>query len=86
MEHELEILKICHLSETELKKRAMNALWGRGDCCQCGCQYSGNTGSTTKDNGHANFKDDDITQTGTKPGGTVSCWIPEGAGPGCKLS
>lgn len=50
----LSKLKLCSLSEANLKEKEMNVLMG-GECsCGCGCLYANNGGSSTGENMIAN--------------------------------
>jgi natural product precursor len=49
----LEKLKLNQLSKAEMEKREMNHLKG-GDCCGCGCHYTGSGGSSAYHNLNAN--------------------------------
>jgi len=67
----LKRLKLNQIGKAELEKREMNFLLG-GNCCNCGCAYAGNGGSSTSDNLYAN-SDNGYTITATGPGGVQGC-------------
>ncbi len=49
-------IKLNKLEENDLSKREMNQIRGGERVCSCGCAYAGEPGgSSTNDNGHANF-------------------------------
>ena len=54
----LRKLKLNEASKAELNEREMCRVLGGGTigCCQCGCNYEGSGGSTTHNNGTANYK------------------------------
>ena len=52
----LKKIKLNGLNDAELKDREMDALNGGDRTCGCGCNYEGSGGSTTLNNGTANYK------------------------------
>ena len=52
----LKKIKLNGLNDAELKDREMDALNGGDRTCGCGCNYEGSGGSTTHNNGTANYK------------------------------
>ena len=52
----LKKIKLNGLNDAELRDREMDALNGGDRTCGCGCNYEGSGGSTTHNNGTANYK------------------------------
>ena len=62
----LKKIKLNGLNDAELRDREMDALNGGDRTCGCGCNYEGSGGSTTHNNGTANYK------LGTSGGHSIS--------------
>ena len=47
-------INFCSVESDMLSRKELNELNG-GNSCTCGCQYAGNGGSSSDDNGEANY-------------------------------
>ncbi|MBN1990534.1 MAG: TIGR04149 family rSAM-modified RiPP [Bacteroidales bacterium] len=66
----MKTLKLNKIEASKLNNREMNDVKG-GAQCGCGCNYEGSGGSSSFDNGHANYSG------GKFSGGVQTYWLEE---------